>query len=104
MIPTTYNTSPNPTQNAPYPTSSSSGHFSPIPIDLLAARYQSSPKEYQKRIDKNYYLYCGSFNYMAWDCPNKAKILGYPLCSAVAKMAQPETSNSYTSNPQLGNV
>jgi hypothetical protein len=37
-IPTTYNTSPNPTQNTPHPTSSNSSHFGPVPIDVSATR------------------------------------------------------------------
>jgi hypothetical protein len=36
--PTIHNTSPNPAQNAPHPTSSSSGHFGLTPMDLSAAR------------------------------------------------------------------
>jgi hypothetical protein len=36
-MPTACNASPNPTQNAPYPTSSSSGPFGPVPMDLSAA-------------------------------------------------------------------
>jgi hypothetical protein len=65
MSPTTYNTSLNPNQNAPHPTSSGSSHFGPAPMDLSAARHQLSPKECQKRIDENCCLYCGSFNHMA---------------------------------------
>jgi hypothetical protein len=56
-MPTTHNTSPNRTQNTPHPTSSSSGHFGPMPIDLLATRCQVSPEEYQNRIDENCCLY-----------------------------------------------
>jgi hypothetical protein len=37
-MPTTHNTSPNPAQNAPHPTSSGSGHFGPACMDLSAAR------------------------------------------------------------------
>jgi hypothetical protein len=87
MMPTTHNTSPNPAQNAPHPTSSGSGHFRPAPIDLSATGCRLSPEECQKRIDENCYLYCGSFNYMVRDCPNKPKTLVCPLCSAVAKVA-----------------
>jgi hypothetical protein len=36
-MPTTRNTSPNPAQHAPHPTSSGSGHFGPTPMDLSAA-------------------------------------------------------------------
>jgi hypothetical protein len=43
--PTACNTSPNPAQQAPHPTSSGSGHFGPMPMDLSAARCQLSPKE-----------------------------------------------------------
>jgi hypothetical protein len=45
MMPTACNTSPNPAQNAPYPTSSGSGHFGPAPMDLSAARRRLSPEE-----------------------------------------------------------
>jgi hypothetical protein len=45
-MPTIRNTSPNPTQNAPHPTSSGSGHFGPTPMDLSAARGQLSPEEH----------------------------------------------------------
>jgi hypothetical protein len=38
-MPTICNTSLNPAQNAPHPTSSGSSHFSPVPMDLLAARH-----------------------------------------------------------------
>jgi hypothetical protein len=103
-MPTTRNTSPNPTQNAPHPTSSGSGHFGPMPIDLSAARRRLSAEECQKRIDENRCLYCGGFNHMAQDCPNKPKTLGRPLCGAVAKTAQPKMSDSSTPNPQLGNM
>jgi hypothetical protein len=103
-MPTAHNTSPNPTQNAPHPTSSGSGHFGPAPMDLSAARRRLSPEECQKRIDENLCLYCGGVNHMARDCPNKPKTSGRPLHGAVAEMAQPETSDSSTPNPQLGNV
>jgi hypothetical protein len=103
-IPTTCNTSPNPTQNTPHPTSSGSGYFRPIPMDLSAARHRLSPKECQKRIDENRCLYCGGFNHMAWDCPNKPKTLVRPLHGAIAETAQPEISESSTPNPQSGNV
>jgi hypothetical protein len=103
-MPTTCNTSLNPAQNAPHPTSSSSSHCGPAPMDLLATRRRLSPEECQKRIDENRCLYCGSFNHMVRDCPNKPKTLVRPLRSAVAKMAQPEMSESSTPNPQLGNV
>jgi hypothetical protein len=36
-MPTARNTSPNPAQNTPHPTSSSSSHFGPAPMDLSAA-------------------------------------------------------------------
>jgi hypothetical protein len=104
MMLTTHNASLNPTQNAPDPTSSGSGHFGPTPMDLSAAGCRLSPKECQKRIDENCCLYCSGFNYMARDCPNKPKTSGYPLRGAVAEMAQPEMSDSSTPNPQLGNV
>jgi hypothetical protein len=97
-MPTTCNTSPNPHQNAPHPTSSGSGHFGPAPMDLSAARCRLSPKERQKRIDENRCLYCRGFNHMARDCPNKPKTSGYPLRGAVAETAQPETSDSSTSD------
>jgi hypothetical protein len=103
-MPTTHNTSPNPAQNAPHPTSSGSGHFGPTRMDLSAARRWLSPEECQKRIDENRCLYYGGFNHMAWDWPNKPKISGHPLCGAVAETAQPEMSNSSTSNSQSGNV
>jgi hypothetical protein len=103
-MPTARNTSPNPAQNATHPTSSGSGHFGPAPMDLSAARRRLSPEECQKRIDENRCLYCGSFNHMARDCPNKPKTSGRPLRGAVTEMAQPETSNSSTSNSQSGNV
>jgi hypothetical protein len=103
-MPTTDNTSPNPAQNAPHPTSSGSGHFGPAPMDLSGARRRLSPEERQKRIDENRCLYCGSFNHMARDCPNKPKTSGHPLHGAVAEMAQPETSDSSTSDSQSGNV
>jgi hypothetical protein len=73
-------------------------------MDLLAARCRLSPEEYQKSIDENRCLYCGGFNHMARDCPNKPKTSGYPLHGAVAEMAQPEMSDSSTPNPQSGNV
>jgi hypothetical protein len=104
MMLTTRNTSPNPARNAPHPTSSGSGHFGPAPMDLSAARCQSSPEERQKSIDDNCCLYCGSFNHMARDCPNKPKTSGRPLRGAVAETAQPEMSDSSTPNPQSGNV
>jgi hypothetical protein len=103
-MPTARNTSPNPTQNAPHPTSSGSGHFGPVPMDLSAARHRLSPEERQKRIDENRCLYCGGFNHMAWDCPNKPKTSGRPLRGAVAETAQPEMSDNSTPNPQSGNV
>jgi hypothetical protein len=103
-MPTARNTSPNPAQNAPHPTSSGSSHFGPAPMDLLAARRWLSPEECQKRIDKNCCLYCGSFNHMARDCPNKPKTSVHPLRGAVAETAQPETSENPTPNPQSGNV
>jgi hypothetical protein len=102
--PTIRSTSPNPAQNAPHPTSSGSGHFGPAPIDLSAARCRLSPGERQKRIDENRCLYCGGFNHMARDCPNKPKMSGRPLRGAVAETAQPETSDSSTSDSQSGNV
>jgi hypothetical protein len=105
MMPTTRNTSPNPAQNAPHPTSSGSGHFSPAPMDLSAARRRLSPEECQKRIDEDCYLYCGGFNHMAWDCPNKPKASGCPRHGAVAETAaQPETPVSSTCTSQSGNV
>jgi hypothetical protein len=104
MTPTIRNTSLNPAQNAPHPTSSGSGHFGPTPMDLSAARCQLSPKECQKRMDENRCLYCGGFNHMAWDCPNKPKMSGHPLRGAVAETTQPKTSNSSTSDSQSGNV
>jgi hypothetical protein len=97
--PTARNTSPNTAQNAPHPTSSGSGHFGPAPMDLSAARRRLSPEECQKRIDENRCLYCGSFNHMARDCPNKPKISVRPLRGAVAETAQPEMSQSSTANP-----
>jgi hypothetical protein len=103
-MPTARNTSPNLAQNAPHPTSSGSGHFGPVPMDLSAARHRLSPEERQKRIDENRCLYCGGFNHMARDCPNKPKTSGRPLRGAVAEMAQPELSDSSTPNPQSGNV
>jgi hypothetical protein len=102
--PTACNTSPNPSQNAPHPTSSGRGHFGPAPMDLSAARRRLSPEERQKRIDENRCLYCGGFNHMAWDCPNKPKTSARPLRGAVAETAQPEVSESSTPNPQSGNV
>jgi hypothetical protein len=102
--PTICNTSPNPAQNTPHPTSSGSGHFGPAPMDLSAARRRLSPEERQKRIDENRCLYCGGFNHMARDCPNKPKMLGHPLHGAVAETAQPETSDSSASDSQSGNV
>jgi hypothetical protein len=102
--PTARNTSPNPAQNTPHPTTSGSGHFGPVPMDLSAARCQLSPEERQKRIDENCCLYCGGFNHMARDCPNKPKTSGRPLHGAVAETAQPETSDSSTSDSQSGNV
>jgi hypothetical protein len=103
-MPTARNTSPNPAQNAPHPTSSGSGHFGPAPMDLSAARRRFSPEECQKRIDENRCLYCGGCNHMVQDCPNKPKTSGRPLRGAVAETAQPEMSNSSTPNPQSGNV
>jgi hypothetical protein len=102
--PTARNTSPNTAQNAPHPTSSGSGHFGPVPIDLSAARRRLSPEERQKRIDENRCLYCGGCNHMVWDCPNKPKASARPLRGAVAETAQPEMSESCTPNPQSGNV
>jgi hypothetical protein len=104
MTLTARNTSPYPTQNAPHPTSSGSSHFGPMSMDLLAARHRLSPEECHKRIDENRYVYCGGFNHMAQDCPNKPKTSGCPLCSAVAETAQPKMSDNSTPNPQLGNV
>jgi hypothetical protein len=103
-MPTARNTSPNLAQDAPHPTSSSSGHFGPAPMDLSAARCQLCPEERQKRIDENRCLYCGGFNHMVRDCPNKPKTSVRPLRGAVAEMAQPEMSGSSTPNPQSGNV
>jgi hypothetical protein len=104
MMLTISNTSLNPTQNTPHPTSSRSGHFGPMPIDLSASRHQLCPKECQKRIDENRGLYCGGFNHMAQDCPNKPKMLGCPLHSAIAEMAQPKISDRSASDSQLGNM
>jgi hypothetical protein len=103
-MPTARNTSPNPAQNAPNPTSSGSGHFGPAPMDLSAAQRRLSPEERQKRIDENRCLYCGGFNHMARDCPNKPKTSVRPLHAAVAETAQPEMPESSTPNPQSGNV
>jgi hypothetical protein len=103
-MPTAHNTSPNPAQNAPHPTSSSSGHFGPAPMDLSAARRRLSPEERQKRIDENRCLHCGGFNHIARDCPNKPKTSVRPLHGAVAETAQPEMSESSTPNPHSGNV
>jgi hypothetical protein len=103
-MPTAHNTSPNPAQNAPHPTSSGSGHFGPAPMDPSAARRRLSPEERQKRIDENRCLYCGSFNHMARDCPNKPKTSVHPLRGAVAETTEPEMFESSTPNPQSGNV
>jgi hypothetical protein len=103
-MPTARNTSQNPAQSAPHPTSSGSGHFGPAPMDLSATRRWLSPEERQKRIDENRCLYCGGFNHMARDCPNKPKTSVRPLRGAVAEMAQPEMSENSTPNPQSGNV
>jgi hypothetical protein len=104
-MPTICNTSPVPAQPTPYLTSSGSGYFGRTPIDLSAARYHLSPEECQKRIDEGCCLYCGRFNHMARDCPNKPKASGHPLHSAVAETAaQPETPVSSTCTSQLGNV
>jgi hypothetical protein len=73
-------------------------------MDLSAARRRLSPEERQKRIDENRCLYCGGFNHMARDCPNKPKASVRPLRGAVAETAQPETSENPTPNPQSGNV
>jgi hypothetical protein len=56
-------------------------------MDLSAIGYYLSPEEHQKRIDKGHCIYCGSFNHMVRDCPNKPKASGHPLHSAVAKTA-----------------
>jgi hypothetical protein len=103
--PTARNTSPNPAQNAPHPTSSGSGHFGPAPMDLSAAKHRLSPEECQKRIDENHCLYCGGFNYMARDCPNQPKTLGYPWWGAVVQtVAPPEITDSSIPTSQPGNV
>jgi hypothetical protein len=99
------NASPVPAQPAPHPTSSGSGHFGPAPMDLSPAGCHLSPEECQKSIDKGYCLYCGGFNYMARDCPNKPKVSGHPLHGTVAEMdAEPETPINSTSTSQSGNV
>jgi hypothetical protein len=104
-MPAPCNTSPVPTQPAPYLTTSGSGYFGPTPMDLLAARCRLSPEERQERIDEGCCLYCGSFNHMAHDCPNKPMASGCPLHGAVAETAtQPETPISSTSTSQSGNV
>jgi hypothetical protein len=104
-MPTAHNTSPNPTQNTPHPTSSGSGHFGPAPMDLSAARRRLSPEECQKRINENRCLYCGGFNHMARDYPNKPKAPGRPLRGTIVKMvAQPEITDSSIPTSQPGNV
>jgi hypothetical protein len=103
--PAVRNTSPVPAQPAPHPTSSGSGHLGPAPMDLSAAGRRLSPEERQKRIDEGRCLYCGGFNHMARDCPNKPKASGRPLRGAVAETAaQPETPVSSTGTSQSGNV
>jgi hypothetical protein len=88
-----------------HPTSSSSGHFGPIRIDLSAAGQCLSLEEWQNSIDKGYSLYCGGLNHIVHDCLNKAKVSGYPLLSAIPKTAtQPETPISSTTTSQSENV
>jgi hypothetical protein len=97
-MPSPCNVSPIFMQAAPHPTSSGYSHFGPIPIDLLAARHYLSPKEYEKQIDEGCCIYWGSFNHMAWDCPNKPRTCGYPLYGATAKTAtQPKVAINPTS-------
>jgi hypothetical protein len=104
-MPTARNTSPNPAQNAPHPTSSGSGHFGPAPMNLSAARRRLSHEECQKRINENRCRYCGGFNHMARDCPNKPKAPGRPLQGTIVEMvAQPEITDSSIPTSQPGNV
>jgi hypothetical protein len=94
---------PNP--HAPHLTSTGSGHLGPAPMDLSAAGYRLSPEERQKWIDEGRCLYCGGFNHMARDCPNKPRMPGHSLRGAVAMMeSTPEVPACTDSNPQLGNV
>jgi hypothetical protein len=96
-------TAPNP--HTPHPTSTGSGHLGPAPMDLSAAGCHLSPEERQKRIDEGRCLYCGGFNHMAWDCPNKPKTPGRSLRGAVAMTESiPEVPTCADSNPQSGNA
>jgi hypothetical protein len=101
--PRTTATAPNP--HTPHPTSTGSGHLGPAPMDLSAAGRCLSPEERQKRIDEGRCLYCGGFNHMARDCPNKPRTPGRALWGAVAMTeSTPEAPTCADSNPQTGNV
>jgi hypothetical protein len=102
--PAACSTPPTPTQNTPHPTSSGSGHLGPAPMDLSTARCRLSPEECQKRIDENRCLYCGGFNHLARDCPNKLKNLTHPICRAVAELVAPEELSETAKSAQSGNV
>jgi hypothetical protein len=104
LTPAARSTPSTPTQNTPHQTSSRSGHLSPAPMDLSATRRYLSPEEYQKRIDKNCCLYCGGFNHLARDCPNKPKNPTHPICRAVTKLVAPEELPETTKSAQSGNV
>jgi hypothetical protein len=91
--------------HTPHPTSTGSGHLGPAPMDLSATGRRLSPEERQKRIDEGRCLYCGGFNHMARDCPNKPRTPGCSLRGAVAMTeSTPEVPACADSNPQLGNM
>jgi hypothetical protein len=102
--PAAHSTPSTPAQNTPHPTSSGSGHLGPAPMDLSAARRRLSPEERQKRIDENRCLYCGGFNHLARDCPNKPKNPTRPIRGAVAELVAPEELSETAESAQSGNV
>jgi hypothetical protein len=93
-----------PAQSTPHLTSSGSGHLGPAPMNLSAARHRLSPEECQKRIDENLCLYCGGFNHLARDCPNKPKNPTRPIRGAVAELVTPEELSKTAESAQSGNV
>jgi hypothetical protein len=104
-MPSPYNTVIATNPHTPHPTSTGSGHLGRAPMDLSAAGRCLSPEECQKQIDEGRCLYCGGFNHMARDCPNKSRTPGRSLQGAVAMTEPtPEVPAYADSNLQSGNV
>src|SRR6266576_632079 len=57
--------------SAPHPTDTGARNYGPAPMDLSAYRSKLSPEERAMRIQEGRCLYCGGFNHLARDCPNK---------------------------------